>query len=77
MTERIKVPLALKALIERNNELLELRQNELTAQVIEANQELMVALQLDPADGWRLDMAAMEYVRPLPPTTDSDPASFD
>lgn len=63
MTPTVPVPHAIRHLIESNNKLLKLYQTELTDAVMEANMEMMKLLKLDPAEGWRLDMEAMTYVK--------------
>lgn len=59
----IQVPEAIKRLIISNNILLQNYQQELTSQVQLANKEMMQILGLDPADGWRLDMDTMTYIK--------------
>lgn len=59
----IPVPIALKELINSNNELLKQYQQELTNKVLLANEEIMRMLSLDPTDGWRLDMSTFTYVK--------------
>lgn len=59
----MEVPLALQELITANNERLKAYQVELFKQVQEANMQMMQILKLDPAQGWRLDIARMVYVR--------------
>lgn len=59
----IPAPLALRHLIESNNELLKKYQFELTNKVILANEEMMQMLGLDPNDGWRLDMGTFTYIK--------------
>lgn len=63
MNTPVAVPVALQLLIKRNNETLQRTQQKLTHQVLSANEEMMRLLNLDPNDGWRLDMASMQYVR--------------
>jgi hypothetical protein len=65
----IPVPTALKELIASNNMLLNQYQQELTRKVITANMEMMQLLQLDPADGWRLDTENMVYIKQEPNDT--------
>lgn len=60
------VPLALKKLIVANTELLRVYQQELQAQVQEANLQMMELLKLSPEDGWKLDIANMTYVLQRP-----------
>lgn len=57
------VPIALKELINSNNELLKQHQAELTAKVLRANEEMMRMLGLDPNEGWRLDIGTFTYVK--------------
>ena len=59
----VPVPLALRNLIESNNQLLKNYQVELTAKVLQANEEMMRMLQLNPEEGWRLDMGTLTYVK--------------
>lgn len=59
----VPVPLALRHLIESNNELLKQYQQELTKKVVLANEEMMRMLGLDPSDGWRLDMSTFTYIK--------------
>jgi len=68
MTEKTKVPVpvALKELINSNNTLLNQYQQELTKRVITANIEMMELLNLNPNDGWRLDMDNLVYVKQDP-----------
>lgn len=63
MTAKVPVPLALRHLIESNNQLLKSYQQELTAKVVVANEEMMRLLGLDPNDGWRLDVDTFTYVK--------------
>jgi len=67
---KVPIPLALRHLIESNNELLKEYQIELTNKVITANEEMMRMLQLDPNEGWRLDLSLLVYVK-TDPTDDS------
>ena len=69
MTSSVPVPHAIKHLIESNNQLLRQYQQELTNQVAVANDEMMKILNLDPANGWRLDMETMSYVNVQPDDT--------
>lgn len=65
MTEQLtmEVPLALQQLIVANNERLQEYKNDLMQQVQEANIQMMQILKLDPAQGWRLDVNRMVYVK--------------
>jgi hypothetical protein len=63
MTNTVPAPLALRNLIESNNQLLKIYQSELTAKVAQANEEMMRMLGLDPNDGWRLDLDTFTYVK--------------
>ena len=63
MTQTVPVPLALRHLIESNNQLLENYRSELTAKVVVANEEMMRMMGLDPKDGWRLDIETFTYVK--------------
>lgn len=68
MTEqtKVQVPVVLKELINSNNTLLNQYQQELTKKVIAANIEMMELLNLNPNDGWRLDMDNLVYVKQDP-----------
>lgn len=59
----IPVPIALRELITSNNTLLMQYQQELTQKVISANVEMMQLLELNPAEGWRLDTEKMVYIK--------------
>jgi hypothetical protein len=59
----VDVPLALQNLIKANNALLKSYQSQLMADIQEANIQMMQILQIDPKNGWRLDMENMVYVR--------------
>jgi hypothetical protein len=59
----LKAPKALEQLISSNNELLRKYKEELFEQIKEANQQMMQILKLDPAQGWKLDLDKMMYVR--------------
>jgi len=63
MTEMVPVPLALRHLIESNNQLLKIHQADLTAKVMQANEEMMRVLNLNPQEGWRLDIETYSYVK--------------
>lgn len=63
MSHTIPVPIALRQLIESNNQLLRQYQNDLTSKVMVANEEMMRLLGLDPTDGWRLDLETFTYVK--------------
>lgn len=67
----IPVPMSMRELINSNNKLLELYQKELTAKVFSANEEMMQMMNLDPADGWRLDLSTMTYVKQEPNIDDN------
>jgi hypothetical protein len=75
VTITVPVPLVLRNLIDSNNQLLKQYQAELTAQVVKANEEMMRMLQLDPSEGWRLDMGTYTYVKVEQPTPDDTPIS--
>lgn len=60
----LTVPLALQHLIRANNQLLKNYQEQLLADVQEANFQTMQLLRLDPSLGWKLDLERMVYVRP-------------
>lgn len=59
----VPVPIALQNLIKANNNLLKSYQSQLMAEVQEANLQMMGILNIDPSNGWRLDMDRMVYVR--------------
>ena len=59
----VDVPLALQNLIKANNTLLKSYQSQLMQEIQEANMQMMRMLQIDPSNGWRLDMDNMVYVR--------------
>jgi hypothetical protein len=59
----VPVPMALQNLIKANNSLLKSYQSQLMAEVQEANLQMMSILNIDPSNGWRLDMDRMVYVR--------------
>jgi hypothetical protein len=63
MQTTVPVPITLRYLIESNNRLLEDYQKVLTANVVRANEEMMQLLGLNPAEGWRLDMETMTYIK--------------
>ena len=74
----IQVPLALQNLIKANNTLLKTYQAQLMEDVQQANLQMMQLLQIDPANGWRLDMETMKYIRVDEQTTIqvTDPDKF-
>lgn len=59
----LDVPLALQNLIKSNNALLKSYQVQLMTEIQEANVQMMQILQIDPTNGWRLDMENMVYIR--------------
>jgi len=63
MISTVPIPLALRHLIESNNQLLKTYQHELTTKVVVANEEMMRILNLDPNDGWRLDVDTYTYIK--------------
>lgn len=67
----VPVPLALEKLIKANNTLLKTYQAQLMEEVQGANAQMMALLQIDPANGWRLDMENMIYVRVEEPQEDA------
>jgi hypothetical protein len=77
MTEvkTVPVPLALRNLIESNNQLLKNYQTELTSKVLSANEEIMRMLGLNPNDGWKLDINTFTYVKVEEPTVNDTPIS--
>ncbi len=38
-------------------------QSDLTKQVMQANEEMMRMLNLNPSEGWRLDLDSLTYVK--------------
>ncbi len=75
----LPVPLALQNLIKANNTLLKSYQSQLMDEVQQANVQMMQILQIDPRNGWRLDMDNMTYVRieqPVPAAV-TDPDGFE
>lgn len=74
----LDVPIALQNLIKANNTLLKTYQAQLMEEVQQANMQMMQILQIDPVNGWRLDMDSMKYVRieEQPPTQVTDPDGF-
>lgn len=73
----IEVPLALQNLIKANNTLLKSYQTQLMEEIQQANLQMMALLQIDPANGWRLDMDNMKYVRIEESTSVTDPDGFE
>lgn len=63
MDTRLPIPLALKHLIDSNHELLEQYRQQLMQKVVQSNTEMMTLMNLDPKDGWRLDVDEYEYVK--------------
>lgn len=63
MTQMVPIPLALRHLIESNNQLLKIHQADLTTKVMQANEEMMRMLNLNPQEGWRLDVDTYTYVK--------------
>jgi hypothetical protein len=63
MSQSVPLPIALRNLIESNNQLLKMYQTELTKQVMQANEEMMRILNLNPDEGWRLDIDNLMYVK--------------
>jgi len=74
----LDAPIALQNLIKANNTLLKTYQAQLMEEVQQANMQMMQILQIDPANGWRLDMDSMKYVRieEPSPTEVTDPDGF-
>lgn len=62
-TPTVKIPLALQHLIEMTNKAIQEYQRELTEMVTAANEDTMKQLGLDPAEGWRLDLSTLAYVK--------------
>lgn len=63
MPQSVPLPTALRNLIESNNQLLKMYQTELTKQVMQANEEMMRILNLNPDEGWRLDIDNLTYIK--------------
>ena len=63
MDTRLPIPLVLKHLIDSNHELLEQYRQQLMQKVLQSNEEMMKFMNLDPKDGWRLDVDEYEYVK--------------
>jgi len=63
MAQTVPLPTALRSLIESNNQLLKMYQSELTKQVMQANEEMMRMLNLNPSEGWRLDIDNLMYIK--------------
>ena len=63
MQHEIPIPLALRNLIESNNEILRLYQRNLSEQVMMASEDTMKLLGLNPTDGWALDTNKMAFVK--------------
>jgi hypothetical protein len=78
MQVTVDVPIALQNLIKANNTLLKTYQAQLMEEVQQANMQMMQILQIDPVNGWRLDMDNMKYVRieESSPTQVTDPDGF-
>lgn len=68
----LPVPIALQNLIKANNTLLKSYQSQLMEEVQQANAQMMQILQIDPRNGWRLDIENMVYVRVEEPTTNGE-----
>jgi len=62
-TYRHPIPLALRLLIESQQKLLQAYQDELLGHLGAASAEMLKLLRLTN-DGWQLNMADMEFVRP-------------
>jgi hypothetical protein len=70
----IPVPEVMKQLIQHQNEVLNQLQQELLDKLGAANVELMDIMKLNPAEGWKLDLNRMAYVRTvLEPPADEEP----
>ena len=63
MSNTVPIPLALKSLIESNNQLLKIYQQGLSNNVIVANEEMMRLLGLSASDGWKLDINTFTYIK--------------
>lgn len=66
----LPVPIALQNLISANNTLLKSYQSKLMEEVQQANAQMMQILQIDPRNGWRLDIDNMVYIRVEQPSPD-------
>ena len=64
-------PLALKQMVDLSNEKLKLLQNELVQNITDASEELMQLMQLNPNDGWRLDLHSMKFIKVPTPSEDT------
>lgn len=56
---RIPVPLAIKLLVQEHRERVNQSFNNLT----EANVEFMRMMNLQPEDGWKLDIETLQYIQ--------------
>lgn len=59
----IEAPLALRYLIEANNQLLNDYQKKLLAEIQEAVLQMMSILNIDAKSGWKFDMERMVYIK--------------
>jgi hypothetical protein len=63
ITNKVKLPLALQQLIVRSNQLLQNYRDELMSDIETSSQQMMLMLNLNPSDGWELDMENMVFVQ--------------
>lgn len=63
ITNKVKLPLALQQLIVRSNQLLQNYRDELMSDIETSSQQMMLMLNLNPSDGWELDMEHMMFVQ--------------
>lgn len=77
MKQTIKVPLALKELIQTSNELLLTYKKELEERIENSNIDMMYTIGLNPTE-WALDMDTMMYVQIDPPdVNDNSPEKYE
>ena len=61
--EQKPLPISLHLLIENSNKTLQDTQQRLLDDVTRAATELMVLMQLNPHDGWMLDLQGMRFIK--------------
>jgi hypothetical protein len=69
MPSVINVPKSLVYMISSYNDKLQNLQKEFLNDIQEANAEVMQMLNLNPEDGWRLDLETFTYILPDTPDT--------
>jgi hypothetical protein len=69
MPSVINVPKSLVYMITAYNDKLQNLQKEFLNDIQEANAETMKMLNLNPEDGWRLDLETFTYILPDTPET--------